>query len=57
MNVAAPASSRVRWYLVGWLFVLSAVAAATVRAGSYGERARGASRAAKTVFLLSLIHI
>jgi MFS transporter, ACS family, glucarate transporter len=26
MNGAAPASSRVRWYLVGWLFVLSAVA-------------------------------
>ena len=26
MNGAASSSSRVRWYLVGWLFVLSAVA-------------------------------
>ena len=26
MNSAAPATSHMRWYLVGWLFVLSAVA-------------------------------
>jgi hypothetical protein len=33
------------------LFVLAAAAAATVRGGRYGERATGASRAAKTVSL------